>query len=649
MKHKILFSCFVMFYANLLLVAQNRALDSLIHLQQTMPNDTNKANVLLAIINYGTAENAEKLKEFGQTAIQLTEQLGMKKGQSRAYCRYGNLLKTQLNYQKALEFYHKALSIAEQNQDIPYVNICCYNIASAYERHYQNNLALDFYFRSLKISESTRDTVFQLETLNLIGFLYYKMKEYKKGIQVLEKALSINQTMNNLSIDIDAMTYLSCCYLGMENATAATVYLHKVIAILQQQNIQDIRLAQTYINLGVAFEKKKNYDNALLYAQKALRLGNQLKNDNTICNAALNIGSSYFFQKKYRRSLAPNLMAYRIAKKIRELELQKDAAKGISDAYENMGDKAQAFAYLKEYEIMRDSLLNQDRRKEIMQKTINFELEKQHLTDSLIQMDYQKIQYLELSRQKTYTIGSLIALLLATLFGISVFLGLKQNKKERAKSESLLLNILPASVAEELKQQGTTQARLFDNVTVLMTDFVGFTQVSEALNAVDLVAEIDTCFKAFDNIITTHGLEKIKTVGDAYVAVCGIPHSNPYHTAQTVKAALAIRDFMIAHAEKNKDNISLKAIRIGLHTGSVVAGVVGSKKFAYDIWGDTVNTTARMEQNAENQQVNVSNAVFEVIAEDFLCTPRGKIKAKNKGELEMYAVTWKERENEEIT
>jgi adenylate cyclase len=642
MKHKIFYLCFVLLCSNGLLLAQNRVLDSLIRLQKTMPNDTNKANILLAIIHQGTAENAESLKIYGQTAIQLTEQLGMKKGQSRAYCRYGNLLKAQLNYQKSLEFYYKALSIAEQNQDIPYVNICCFNIAFAYERSYQNNLALDFYFRSLKISESSRDTVFQLETLNLVGFLYYKMKEYKKGIQVLEKALSINQTIKNIAIDIDGMTYLSSCYLGMENATAATVCLQKVIVLLQQQNIQDLRLAQAYINLGVAFEKQKDYDNALLYAQKALHLGTQLNNDYIICNASLNIGSSYFFQKKYKRSLAPNVKAYQIAKKIKELEIQKDAAKGISDAYENMGNKAQAFVYLKEYEIMRDSMLNQDRRKEMMQKTIDFELEKQHLTDSLIQIDNQKIQHLELSRQKTYTIGSLIALLLATLFGGSVFLGLKQNKKERAKSESLLLNILPASVAEELKQQGTTKARLFDNVTVLMTDFVGFTQVSEALNAVDLVAEIDTCFKAFDDIITAHGLEKIKTVGDAYVAVCGIPHANPYHTAQTVKAALAIRDFMIAHAEKNKENISLKAIRIGLHTGSVVAGVVGSKKFAYDIWGDTVNITARMEQNAQNQQVNVSNAVFEQIAADFHCTPRGKIDAKNKGELEMYEVTWKE-------
>lgn len=208
-------------------------------------------------------------------------------------------------------------------------------------------------------------------------------------------------------------------------------------------------------------------------------------------------------------------------------------------------------------------------------------------------------------------------------------------RAEKEKSDGLLRNILPEEVAEELKATGRSEARLYNNVSVLFTDFVDFTQFSEGLSPAGLVAEIDKCFQAFDGIIEKHGLEKIKTVGDAYIAVSGLPALNARHAQSVVAAALEIRDYMDTLRESNPATFQ---IRLGVHSGPVVAGIVGVKKFAYDIWGDTVNTAARMEQHSEAGKVNISIATYELIKAEFRCSYRGELEAKHKGKLGMYFV-----------
>ncbi|MBC7884324.1 MAG: AAA family ATPase, partial [Saprospiraceae bacterium] len=205
--------------------------------------------------------------------------------------------------------------------------------------------------------------------------------------------------------------------------------------------------------------------------------------------------------------------------------------------------------------------------------------------------------------------------------------------EERKKSDDLLLNILPLEIADELKSKGTSEARLFNNVTVLFTDFVNFTKISEHLSPNDLVFELNHCFEAFDNIIEANGLEKIKTIGDAYLAVCGLPKENRSHASVTVKTALEIIYWV-----KNPVNKCKFDIRIGINSGPVVAGIVGIKKYVYDIWGDTVNTAARMEATSEPGKINLSDTTFQLIEGKFSCTYRGKIEAKNKGTINMYFV-----------
>lgn len=214
--------------------------------------------------------------------------------------------------------------------------------------------------------------------------------------------------------------------------------------------------------------------------------------------------------------------------------------------------------------------------------------------------------------------------------------------KEKKRSDELLLNILPEEVAEELKAKGSADAKQFDEVTVLFTDFKDFTQLSEKLIPKDLVAEINACFSAFDLIMQKHGIEKIKTIGDAYMAVGGLPTINNSHATDVVNAALDIQAFMHDHkTQKQAVGEPFFEVRIGIHTGPVVAGIVGIKKFQYDIWGDTVNTASRMESSAEEGKVNISGTTYERVKNTFACTYRGKIQAKGKGEIDMYFVEGK--------
>lgn len=210
---------------------------------------------------------------------------------------------------------------------------------------------------------------------------------------------------------------------------------------------------------------------------------------------------------------------------------------------------------------------------------------------------------------------------------------------EQQKSEKLLLNILPYETAEELKHTGAARSRQFDSVTILFSDFKNFTLASEKMSPEDLVSEIHQYFSYFDSIMEKYGIEKIKTIGDAYMCAGGIPDENNTHAEDVIRAAIDMQAY-VANLKKEKIAAGevFFEIRIGIHTGPVVAGIVGTKKFAYDIWGDTVNLASRMESSGEVGRVNISATTYEMVKNIFQCEYRGKVSAKNKGEVDMYFV-----------
>ncbi len=301
---------------------------------------------------------------------------------------------------------------------------------------------------------------------------------------------------------------------------------------------------------------------------------------------------------------------------------------------------------VEELAVQKEAALKNLSREKLIQEAALNEAKRERAEAELAAQQEKSLREKEKAQSRLYILGGGLGVLFFLLLYIS---GRRSKTKlqrknklielERERSDELLFNILPKSIGEELKEFGKARARKFDQVTVLFTDFKNFTQISEQLSPEELVEEIDRCFKGFDFIISQYpDIEKIKTIGDAYMCACGL-NANASLPDNLIRAALEMQEFLQEQkAERLRLGKPYFEARIGMHTGPVVAGVVGVNKFAYDIWGDTVNIAARMESQCEEGHINISETTYNLVRYTFECTYRGKVEAKNKGAIDMYYV-----------
>jgi adenylate cyclase len=514
--------------------------------------------------------------------------------------------------------------------------------------------AIEHFLLELRYHELLGNKMYEAYCLNNLAMICREINSLEKGLYYLRKQMPISIALNDKYSISGAYQEYSYIYLKQNKLSLALENVKKMYDAVKDLNRND-RMADTYSLFGEVYEKMAQYDSALHYYSKAIELckngyapylmsrnligtARTLKNipDVLIKDEMKTIANR---TERIKQAIDYAMQGFTLAKENHEMGLQCDAALVLSELYEMQNNAAKALIYNKMYTSLHDSVLGIEKTKAIEEQQFKYETEKK---DAFLKAEQEKKDEKardEVKKQRIIrnSIGGGLAIVL--LFSIVVYR--QRNKISIAKkvSEDLLLNILPSETAEELKEKGSADAKQFDEVTVMFTDFKNFTQASEMLSATELVKEIHKCYSEFDKIISKHNLEKIKTIGDSYMCAGGLPIPNKTNAEDATKAALEICDFMEQEKLKRiSEEKTYFEIRIGLHTGPVVAGIVGIKKFAYDIWGDTVNIASRMESSGEAGKVNISGSTYELVKDKFTFTNRGKIQAKHKGEIDMYFV-----------
>ena len=540
--------------------------------------------------------------------------------------------------------------------------------------------------RKLEFSELLINKAFVDSSFNFLysGYLQkgYALQSKGQNVQALEsffKSLKFAKRDSYEKGIGSLMVSIGDGYAIMGNSKNAQNYYNKGLQILRKLN-DSIKIATILLNAGDAYFTSGKLDSALIYTRESEIIFNKVKYPVGQAYSLGNIGMFYAEQGKdavaeknineaitileeledyYPISVYLTYMAdihvrknnlkaafsyaersLELAQKYGLKEQLSDAYLKLSELYEKAGDQPTSYKYYKDHIVYRDSVKNI----EAVQKMANLEVSQKQAEVDLKETEVTLLNQ-QKKNQRIVVIATAIALMLIGLLAFGLF---RRNKfiqktkqiieEEKERSDNLLLNILPEETAQELKENGLVKAKKFESVTVLFTDFKGFTQYSENLSPEALVETLGTYFSKFDEIVERHGLEKIKTIGDAYMCAGGLPFPTEDHAKKMVAAAFEIAEFV----DKTKKDVAASEmtfdIRLGINTGPVVAGVVGTKKFAYDIWGDTVNIASRMESMSEPGKVNISENTYALVKDHFDCEYRGEIEAKNRGKLKMYFV-----------
>jgi len=603
------------------------AIDSMLLVLPNSQEDTNKVRLLNNLSFTYFAINPDEGIKYGQQALALATRLDWKKGMAKADNCIGVNYHFKSDFTRALEYYFKTLKIAEETGDKVGVANVSGNIGGVYERQGDYAKALEYCFKALKIDEETGDKKTIADFTGNIGGIYQLQGEYAKALEYYFKALKIDEEIGNEYGLATSTGNIGQVYGEMKNYTGSLEYLERSLKIAENIGYKYLVAGNLY-TIGSSYVSLVN-DTARgnpVVAAKEIAVAKYKPNGTIPTGKAALLRNAIDY---LQRGLA-------IAKEMQAMDIMRDCYKKLAEAYTLNGDYKKALESTNDYLVIKDSVFSKDKDEQIMKLTLKNEYDRQHLADSLKVSAKEKITAIELKRQRGYTYMGIAGILLLAGFSFFIIKERGRSEKERKKSDDLLLNILPAEVATELKINGTTTAKHYDNVTVLFTDFVDFTSAGGRMSPQALIDELHTCFKAFDDITGKYQIEKIKTIGDAYLAVSGLPTPDPKHAENCVRAATETNAFM--HNRQAKLGNNTFEIRIGIHSGSVVAGIVGVKKFAYDVWGDTVNTAARMEQSGESGKVNISETTYELVKDKFICENRGEIEVKGKGMLKMYFV-----------
>jgi adenylate cyclase len=609
--------------------AQSNAIDSLRAILKTADEDTAKVNILNALSYELLYSNTDSAIYYATLAKKLSEELNYSKGAASAYLRLGQAYNNLGSYNESQSYLSKALEFSTDKITTAKIYV---NIGINHYEMSNNAEALKNYFIGLKAFEEAGDKRAIGSVYNNIALIYTEEHNYSEALKNHLAAKKIREENGDKRGIAGSYLNIGIIYFEQGNYAEALKNYFEAKKIYEELGDKN-EVALAYSNIGVVYKNQEKYAEALQNYFAALKMQEETGDKEGISISYKNIGTAYLEMGKAHEGKEWLNKGLALAKEIGIKTTIQDSYQGLARADSALGNYKDAYENHKMYIVYRDSIANKENTEKIVQQKMQYEFDKKEAQAEAEQAVTKK----ELQTQKLVRNGFVGGFAVVLLFAI-LFLGQRNKiREEKKRSDELLLNILPAEVANEIKLNGHSKPKTFSMVTVMFTDFKDFTDVSQKISAELLVAELDYCFSAFDKLLQKYKIEKIKTVGDAYLCASGLPVSSHTHATDMVSAAIEIRNFM---AERKKEKEAKGEIpfelRIGIHTGPVVAGIVGVKKYAYDIWGDTVNLAARMEENSEVGKVNISGSTYELVKDQFKCDYRGKIMAKNKGEIDMY-------------
>lgn len=548
----------------------------------------------------------------------------------------------------------------------------------------------EIYTKGLELAKTSKDSFLYAKSLMRLGTMYYAHDDYINAFKTLRKSQEFCKKIGDSLNEGWSVAYQGMIYGALGDYDEAEKYHLEHLRLSKKYNIKR-SISGASGNLGGVYNNMGNIPKSIKHWKEGIRLSKELGLEEYASVGTHSLIDIYINEKqfseatkyleeykkvtnkfatpKYTRNFSMDIhllqcqIDYGLGnynKALKECENclkiykannwdpESDLLKSLYEVNKKLNQHTTALAYFEKYQIIIDDEKEEKARTEIQSIVFNNQL----VTDSIAKVESDRIveaTHQEELRKKNQTrnisiaIGALILLLAAILYNRLKFVRKSKDslQVEKNRSENLLLNILPKEIAQELKDKGKAEARDFDKVSILFTDFKSFTQASEKLSAQELVKEINICFEAFDGIIEKFGIEKIKTIGDAYMAAGGLPIPSEDSVKNTILAALEMQEFVSNRIIAKRANKEMPfEMRLGIHTGPVVAGIVGVKKFQYDVWGDTVNTASRIESNGEIGKVNISQHTYELIKDEpqFSFKSRGKIPVKGKEDMDMYFV-----------
>ncbi|HET6768255.1 MAG TPA: adenylate/guanylate cyclase domain-containing protein [Chitinophagaceae bacterium] len=541
---------------------------------------------LLRNLAFNESKDLKSAVQYADELIRLSLKTNNPLYLHRGYFQKGNKMRMLGNLEEALDNYFKSSEAAKKADFLRGEGSAYGAIADVYSVSKNHNNAMLYYNKAIATLRKASDSIALAAAISNAGDDYLNNKIYDSALLYFKESEIIFEKVDYLVGKAYSLGNIGMVYANLGDERLAEKNINEAIRILEES--EDYYPICVYlISMADIYEEKGDKNAALDYALRSLQLAQQYGLKEQISNANLK----------------------------------------LSQLYEKTGNNNESFKYYKNHIVYRDSLNDLNSVQKMADLRTNYEVSQKQVEVDLLA---QKSRNQKLLNQSLFITLGLGLIILGTLYWYY-----RAIAREKKISESLLLNILPAETAKELKQNGKVSAVKFDSVTVLFTDFVQFTKVAEHVEPEQLVKSIDFYFKGFDVIITKYGLEKIKTVGDSYMCASGLPTVTDTHARNVIIAASEMIELVRSESNADDELIHFE-IRIGVHTGPVVAGIVGLKKWQYDIWGDTVNIASRMESNSIPGRVNLSETTYQQVKDEFACEYRGDIEIKNHGSMKMY-------------